>query len=225
MKMKNSGWRSIEHRGEDEEPDEEHVEPQPMLRAAVAGRRVYSDVDPGGGGATIASVVSRQAGSGSPAREAKDGGEPSSTYPPQPSIASPNRSQLGFVAPLMPNATPRRCRRAARRRRASLPPEQPDGERPRRRPSGGAIPSSGGSCGAVPSHASWSPWTPGGVKSPIWIRTSGSRPAAGRPRPGTSRRRTSGSRWPSPRGSSARSRRRSSPIANSDDIPSRNAAT
>ena len=49
-------------------------------------------------------------------------------------------------------------------------------------------------------------------------------PAAGRPRRGTSRRRTSGSRPPSPPATTARRAATTRPIANSDDIPSRNAA-
>ena len=61
-----------------------------------------------------------------------------------------------------------------RRRRCSLPAEQPglptvpahDRDRGHYRPAGA-------SCGAVPSQASSMAWTPGGVKSPILTRTSG----------------------------------------------------
>ena len=124
-----------EDRGEDEDPDEEHVDPHAVLDVLPRRRQPgEQDVDPGRAAtAAIARVVSLPGRvRRSRSRSAEDRREREQDVP-APSRPSRRRTapRLGFVAALMPErySTPGRRERRARPD-ASLPSEQPDRQRP-----------------------------------------------------------------------------------------------
>ena len=151
---------------------------------------------------------------------------PAGSTPHQPTIASPNRSQPGFVDAAHARTLPHTVATARLARCAPLlPSEQADGERPDHdRDDRHAEQRRQLRCGPQPRILE--PLDAGRreVADPDAGPRGAGRPAAGRPRPGTSRRRTSGWRSPSRSGTLGAIAATRSPIANSDVMPRRNAA-
>ena len=103
----------------------------------------------------MARVVTRQAGSGSPAARHQR------RWRSRAARTRPSRAGRRRTAPSRAASSPSWRERysgvcGAGGRPASLPPEQRGPRRPRPPRSARAIPSSGIGCGAIPSHASWS---------------------------------------------------------------------
>ena len=173
MKMKNTGCRSIRTEAKHEQPDEEDADPQPVRPPRRRQPGVH-DVDPGrprpprSRGSSAA-----RPGPVAAAEQAEHGREREQHVPapvdhrlaePLPAAASSLRSWPNATPPSRDGDRHRRVTptgtRGPRRARATTVIERHPEERQR-------------AAARVPSHASWRPWTPGGVKSPIRIRTSG----------------------------------------------------
>ena len=176
MKMKNSGWRSIRIDARTSSPTKNTSSRSAVVDVAAAAggcsrRRATPRPPP-----RCARVVACQAGSGSPGDDAEERSRSASRrYPPQSSMASPNRSQARLRRRRSwPNATrtPSGVGNDASTD-ASLPPEQPDGDGPTTSVTIAMPEQRQRAAAAVPSQASWRPWTPGGVKSPIRIEDLG----------------------------------------------------
>ena len=177
MKTKNSGWRSIRTDARTSSPTKNTSIRSAVLdargRPPACTRRTATRPPR----AAIARVVSLPGEVSVAGREAEDGREARAGHT-RPSRASRRRTapSCGLVDSSWPNATPpgrlgptcRRTRHSHRNTRTATAPTTSVTS---------AMPTQRHACGAVPSHASWRPWTPGGVKSPIRTRMSGSRHA------------------------------------------------
>ncbi len=170
-----------QHRREDQQPDEEDVEPQEMVLVGFRPARV-EDVHPdrGAGGdgegrqppaeVRVAGADPEERGEGEQHVPAPIEHAVAETLPARPCRRGHDGTLLH--RPARGSGSPSRWRCSRSRRRAHSHRKSRTARTPTTivsRP----IPSSGATCGTVPSHASWRPWTPGGVKSPILTRMSG----------------------------------------------------